>query len=260
MTSTASPIFLSRVKPEDQVEAFRLYLGWVREVWRSQAAWNLLRCMPPALLPGHDGNAADSSDLLFPKVARLQPRAPKGPRDFWDWQQGYAKGVPGHLYPTREAAREKWVMKCRCDPDLRDFVEELAGLYAEFVRFAAADPFTSGHRLGRRFSASLGRPDCGHVETFRECGGCIFRSFDVREAHLGWRLADDWQPAKDFPGNVLRQELEGCACCQRNHDLTPVGAAQCKLCAEAIYRMKSEVHFPPLGRLALAERKHQIRR
>ena len=132
---------LSRVKPEDQAEAFRLYLGWVREIWRSQGAWDLLVCMPPALLPGQDGNAADFCDLLFPKVARLKPRVPKGPRDFWDWQQGFAKDVPGHLYPNRDAAREKWVMKCRRDPDLRRCVEDLASLYMKFVHFAASDPY-----------------------------------------------------------------------------------------------------------------------
>ena len=235
---------LSRVKPEDQVEAFRLYLGWVREIWRSQAAWNLLGCMPPALLPGHDGNAAYFSDLLFPKVARRKPRVPKGPRDFWDWQQEYAKDVPGHLYPNRDAAREKWVMKCRRDPHLRRCVEDLASLYMKFVHFAASDPYPTRYELTpqvRRNFARLGDPVCGHVETFRKCDGCTDRSFEVSEVHQGWRLPDGWRPAKDFHGNVLKHEPEACACCQRNHDFTPVGTVRCALCAEAIYWVKSEM-------------------
>src|SRR3990172_12252690 len=84
----------------------------------------------------NEHDAKRFTDLLFPDIPRLGPYEPRGPRDFWAWQQEYAEAVNKQLHPGRDVAREKWAARCSRDGRLVAAVDRLADAYAHYVRLA----------------------------------------------------------------------------------------------------------------------------
>jgi hypothetical protein len=230
--------FLTRLDPAISEVASEEALEWFRRVWQSRASIDDLYELPTLLFSPAMPSSERFMERLVPENQLSSDAwAFRFPRGFWEWQRAIAAEIPRSQNAAKSTARTKWLDACRQDSKWVGAIAELVPLYLGMVR-AKSGPKLAIVNPDEWWTTPRSYPWCGHGPHIEKCtASCTTGSYEAGEAHHGWVLFEDWvshRPA-DIRAEPHDLSVEGCECCERQHDLSPkTPSPDCDFCAEAL--------------------------